>query len=162
MANLNNLVPRGSAVRVRVPLAINNQGEITANGVDASGNTHVALLIPCDENHPGIAGCDYSLVDASAAQDSEPGDLPNVTPRSRALPRTNHFRIPTLHTKPGSTFSVDDSEVDRVRKAFREGAAEKCTRAGQQCPPQRPRVAPGWFATTRAIAPFVSPVSAAK
>jgi len=143
MANLNNLVPRGSALRIRVPLAINNQGEITANGVDASGNMHVALLIPCDENHPGIAGCDYSLVDASAAQDSEPGDLPNVTPRSRALPRTNHFRSPTLHSKPGSTFSVDDSEVDHVRKTFREGAAEKCTRAGQQCPRQRPPCCPG-------------------
>jgi len=39
MANLNNLLPHGSVLRVSVPFAINNQGEISANGVDADGNT---------------------------------------------------------------------------------------------------------------------------
>ena len=67
MANLNNLIPRGSAFRIQFPLSINSRGEIGANGADASGNMHVVLLIPCDEDHPGIAGCDYSLVDAAEA-----------------------------------------------------------------------------------------------
>ena len=140
MANLNNLIPRGSALRIQFPLAINNQGEISANGVDASGNMHVALLIPCDENHPGVAGCDYSPVDAvAAAEDSEPRDLPAATPRSRTL----RPRIPVLHGKvgsalSGSAFSVDDSEADGVRKAFRDGAVGQCSRPGEQCPPHHP------------------------
>jgi probable HAF family extracellular repeat protein len=81
MANLNNLLPRGSVLRVNVPFAINNQGEISANGVDADGNTHAALLIPCDENHPNVAGCDYSLVDSAEAeaQSADDAEIPNPT-----------------------------------------------------------------------------------
>jgi probable HAF family extracellular repeat protein len=53
---------------------INDRGEITGQGVLANGDSRVVLLIPCDENHDGIEGCDYDLVNAGAeAQNPGPG-----------------------------------------------------------------------------------------
>jgi hypothetical protein len=59
-----NLVPIGSGVQLTVAVGMNEGGEIAAQGVLPSGDLHAFLLIPCDENHSGVEGCDYSLVDA--------------------------------------------------------------------------------------------------
>jgi probable HAF family extracellular repeat protein len=68
---LKKLVLPGSDLSFGAANSINDRGEIACAGLEASGNQHNCVLIPCDENHPGIEGCDYSLVDAStAAQDS--------------------------------------------------------------------------------------------
>jgi hypothetical protein len=40
---------------------INDRGEIAALGKLANGDEHAIVLFPCDENHPDIEGCDYSL-----------------------------------------------------------------------------------------------------
>jgi probable HAF family extracellular repeat protein len=63
-ADLNTLVSPNSGLQLFEALRINNRGEIAVNGKDADGNNHAVLLIPCDENHSGVEGCDYSLVDA--------------------------------------------------------------------------------------------------
>jgi probable HAF family extracellular repeat protein len=67
MVDVNALVSSDSGIYVTYALAINVQGEIGGKGVLPNGDERAVLLIPCDEHHPGVAGCDYSLVDATAA-----------------------------------------------------------------------------------------------
>jgi len=67
IVDLNTLIPPGSAVYLVEGNVINDKGEIAGYGVDANGNNHAFLLIPCDSNHPDKEGCDYSEVDAATA-----------------------------------------------------------------------------------------------
>lgn len=67
MVDLNTLVPPNSGLLLVEPGQINDRGEVSVTASDASGNNHVVLLIPCDGHHPGVEGCDYSLVEATAA-----------------------------------------------------------------------------------------------
>lgn len=75
MVELQSLVVSGSSLTFVISADINDLGEILGKGLpQGCGNNstcgHAVLLIPCDENHPGIAGCDYSLVEftTSAAE----------------------------------------------------------------------------------------------
>jgi len=65
--DLNALIPPDATMHLQTIETINNRGEIAGQAVDAQNNQHAFLLIPCDENHPNIEGCDYSLVDAVPA-----------------------------------------------------------------------------------------------
>ena len=66
IVDLNILVPPGSGLQINEGDQVNDLGEIAVQSADANGNNHVLLLIPCDENHPGVEGCDYRTVDADA------------------------------------------------------------------------------------------------
>jgi probable HAF family extracellular repeat protein len=62
--DLNTLVPPGSTVTVLNAFNINDRGEIAGYGVLPNGDARAVLLIPCDEDHPDIEGCDYDTVEA--------------------------------------------------------------------------------------------------
>jgi probable HAF family extracellular repeat protein len=61
--NINTLVTPASDVTAVYALEINDRGEIAAHGFTSTGDLRGVLLIPCDENHPDVGGCDYDTVD---------------------------------------------------------------------------------------------------
>jgi probable HAF family extracellular repeat protein len=70
--DLNTLVTSDSGFLLLGGGWINDRGEIAGGGVpsdcgDGDLCGRAVLLIPCDANHPNIAGCDYTLVDAATA-----------------------------------------------------------------------------------------------
>ena len=99
--DLNTLVLPGSGVAVTNSVFINDRGEIAASGMLSNGDQHAVLLIPCDERHPGIEGCDYSVVDAAVATESAaPRTVPRGTQHPPQSRRTNRYRTPDRGTGP--------------------------------------------------------------
>jgi probable HAF family extracellular repeat protein len=50
LVDLNSLIPPGSDLQLASPETINDRGEIAGNGLDADGNQHAFLMIPCSED----------------------------------------------------------------------------------------------------------------
>jgi probable HAF family extracellular repeat protein len=73
IVDLQTLVLPGSGITLscahcgEAAYNINDSGEIAGQGVLSNGDSRAILLIPCDENHPNIEGCDYSLVDVATS-----------------------------------------------------------------------------------------------
>jgi probable HAF family extracellular repeat protein len=83
MVDLNLLIPAGSSLFLEWGAYLNERGEIVGNGINANGDLHGFRLIPCDEGHPGIAGCDYSMVEVPP---NAVAPVPSRTPATR-VPR---------------------------------------------------------------------------
>jgi probable HAF family extracellular repeat protein len=80
ITDLNTLIPPTSPLYVIYAYTINNRGEIAVNGIDGNGIEQAAVLIPCDEDHAEVEGCDYSLVDPVALpQSASPRNPPSET-----------------------------------------------------------------------------------
>jgi len=93
MVDLNTLVSSGSDFSVIGAFEINDLGEIVGAGMNTNGDQTSILLIPCDDNHPGVEGCDYGLVDArSVAQPAVATRTNDTLPASRSGRALNHRR----------------------------------------------------------------------
>jgi probable HAF family extracellular repeat protein len=128
MVDLNTLVPPGSGIQLTHSVSINDRGEISGDGVLPTGDHHAFVLVPCDENHPGVEGCDYSLVDATAASRENPVPVMQE-PTTAALrrpalygPFNNAGRMrrrlgPLSHMPTPITGSVDEQKARISRES---------------------------------------------
>jgi probable HAF family extracellular repeat protein len=91
MIDLNVFVPTGSGVTLDDVETINDHGEMFGAATLADGDNRAFLLIPCDENHLGVEGCDYRLVDAVVS----PNTVESATPQNvqSQLSRTRRNRL---------------------------------------------------------------------
>ena len=110
IVDLNTLISGNSQIFLYWSTFISDSGEIAAYGSLANGDTHALLLIPCDEEHTGIEGCDYEPVDAAVASQTSTAPVvlaqaaatqPSVTPsvvkdRIRALMLNRSRRFTSL------------------------------------------------------------------
>jgi len=149
MADLNNLIPPNSPLYIIYAYTINHRGEIAVNGIDANGIEQAAVLIPCDEHHAGVDGCDYSMMDAATAARENPAPViqkPTTTAPHTLRPfgrRGLAFRPRQIGaTNPGSTRSltstltVTDSAADNPQIVSVSGTGvHKCTPTGHPCGP---------------------------
>jgi probable HAF family extracellular repeat protein len=104
MVDLNNLIAPGASLQLSYAVGINDRGEIAGFGLptgcaaqDYELCGHAYVLIPCDEKHSGVEGCDYSMVDVEALpQRPSPRYAPSRTMRTPRSWRTNRYHIPGL------------------------------------------------------------------
>ena len=105
LVDLNTLIPPSDLYLVQAMNA-NDRGEIAAMGALPNGDQHAIVLIPCDENHSDVEGCDYNLVDAATLQQSATSSTEHPvtgTPRSRVpTGMSNHFPSRWGQRTPGS------------------------------------------------------------
>jgi len=95
--DLNTLIPHNAGVQLTGAVYITNSGEIAALGTLPNGDIRAFVLIPCDEGHSGVDGCDYGLVDSTTAtQSPAPRYVPSGTRRMPQLRRTNRYHLPGL------------------------------------------------------------------
>jgi len=95
IVDLNTLIPPGADLQLAAAGNINDRGEIVGDGLLANGDLHGFLLIPCDDAHPSVEGCDYSMVDAPAAPQMTPAlHSPSTTLHPSLMHPRSRYRFP--------------------------------------------------------------------
>ena len=99
MVDLSTLVsPKPDFTSLGV-ININDRGEIAGFAMNAEGHGRAVLLIPCDENHPNVAGCDYTLVEPTPAAEVQP-PRGRESERREIVPGRSDGSIPVFDRKP--------------------------------------------------------------
>jgi probable HAF family extracellular repeat protein len=70
--NLQAFVPPASGFTLSEPSFINDRGEIFGYGFLSNGDENGFLLIPCDQDHPGLEDCVYDPADAVTVSEIHP------------------------------------------------------------------------------------------
>jgi probable HAF family extracellular repeat protein len=91
MVNLNDLIVPGSQINMRVPMFINNRGEIGGFGRLPNDDFRAVVLIPCDGNqsahHPDAAHCD------ALAENAPAGSQHIVPPSAQPVSKEAQIRL---------------------------------------------------------------------
>ena len=103
MVDLNTLISPRSGMQLTLAETINDHGEIAVNGTPSGCGIveqcgHAVLLIPCDEHHPGVEGCDYSVANtlpAAARTRSAVRNSSNRMLSPQLLRPMNRYRFPS-------------------------------------------------------------------
>jgi probable HAF family extracellular repeat protein len=110
IVDLNDLIPPGSRLHLGQIYTINDRGEIAGSGADSSDNDHAFLLIPCDENHPDVEGCDYSEVEVTTeapvrSAQIAPASAAASTPKLSVaeMMKRSHFSIANRYRRFGAS-----------------------------------------------------------
>jgi hypothetical protein len=90
--DLNTLVTPASEVNVSFPVYINDRGEIVAHAVLPNGDVHAVVLIPCDESHPNLEGCNYGTVAAVTVAADPAGSAKIIRPATFETAKRLRFR----------------------------------------------------------------------
>jgi len=109
IVDVNTLIIGDASVTVVNAFDINDQGEIAGWGPVPSGDLRAVLLIPCDENHPGIEGCDYNLVDSATTAEVHREEItkaPEVTSQPRLSPAELMARFRSLQAGRNHRFGA--------------------------------------------------------
>jgi probable HAF family extracellular repeat protein len=86
IADLNALLLPSSGLTVNSAPFINDRGEIAGTGIVSNGDQHAVLLIPCDEHHAEVEGCDFSEVEVADSETAASASQHPATPKSPVNP----------------------------------------------------------------------------
>jgi probable HAF family extracellular repeat protein len=103
MVDLNTIIPKGSPMTLRFPLAINDAGEILCYGVLPSGDSHPALLVP-------LPRLNVRASTTAASQKSVALDLKVSAGRKYVLESSRDL---TTWTPIGDPFLAQDDNLTR-------------------------------------------------
>lgn len=107
MVDLNTLIPAGVGLQLTYAIAINDRGEIAGFGVpsgvlpeDYETQGHAYILLPCDEGHPNLEGCDYSVAESDdhaiqPVSHNQPTEM--SAPSSRSSNRVPGYTLLSTH-----------------------------------------------------------------